>query len=151
MRFLFQAKAFLHIFWIHVGVTSHQPGMPGSSRLLYNRFPQRLIPRLNPQITRQQSSCDVHPCLGDSPSLSITAPRPRSVATKTPPSVSSQSSLLALTSVILAASAANLYSCSALFVEVLLHLLLPHPVLNPKENVQGTFVPPHVFLFGDSC
>ena len=66
-------------------------------------------------------------------SLSTTVPRSPSVATKTPPNVCLQSSLLAFSSVTLAASAAHLHHSLVSLLNCSLHLLLPHPVLNSKK------------------
>ena len=71
--FFLKTKALLNICWIHVGVTTHQPRMPGGSHLLHNRFHQRLIPRSsssrvsNLHLNDWHPSCDVNPSLGDSP------------------------------------------------------------------------------------
>ena len=79
------------------------------------------------------------------PSFSpTTVPKLLSTAIKTPPDVCLRSSLLALSSVILAASAANSPSFLGLSVELLLHFFLPQSVLNPKEDIALSFVSSHV-------
>ena len=63
-----------------------------------------------------------------------TVPRLLSTATKTPPDVCLRSSLLALSSVIISASAAKSPSFLGFSVELLIHFLLPQSVLNPKKR-----------------
>ena len=122
--FSFVPQALLEVFWIHVGITSDQPGIPGISRLLHHCFHQRFVSRRPscrmPKIHGKDphASSDNHPRLGDfalnvtvPSSLSTTAPKLLSIATKTPPDVCLQSTMPALSSVILAASAANIHPC----------------------------------------
>ena len=154
------------ISWIHVGTTCHQRGMPGSSRLLHHCFHQCLVPR-RPSFRMPtthgkdpHASCDMHPRLGNPSihfqgtsfrapsSLSMTVPRSHSIATETTADVCLRSSLLAFSWVILAASGANLHTCSVSLLKLLLHLLLRHSVFNPEGDVKGTFVPSHILLLG---
>ena len=80
-------------------------------------------------------------------SLSTTAPKSPSPATKTSPDVCLQSLLLAFSWVILAASVAKPPDLLHLFVELLLDLLLSHLVVNSKGNIECALVPFHVLFF----
>ena len=68
-------------------------------------------------------------------SFPMSAPKLLSAATKTPPDECLRSSVPAFSSVVLAASAANLHPCLAFFVEMPVHLFLPHFVLISEEHV----------------
>ena len=123
----FEPESLPDIFRVLVGTTRHQPRMLGGPRLLDHCFHQRLIPRCPyPSVCQKYTAkTRISPLIftlawavhalfarmdATAPSsLSTTAPRSLSVATKTPPDVCLQSSLLARSSVILAASAANLH------------------------------------------
>ena len=126
-------------------------------RLLYHRFHQRLMPQ-GPSfcVPNAHGKKPTH-LLGRSPmlgrfflrfqkidmtahsSLSTTAPKSLSTATKTPPDVCLKSSLLALSSV-----PRLRRTLLHIFVEL---LLLPPLVLNPKEDVDCAFVPFHVLPY----
>ena len=97
--------------------------MSGSSRLLHQYLHHCPI-SWRPSFQRQKAHgtdphtpSDIHPCLGESPfipAIDVTAPSSLSATApklQYPPDVCLRSSLLAFSSVTLAASAANLYPC----------------------------------------
>ena len=128
----FVPKALLDIFWTHVCIANNEPWMPGSSHLLLHCYyhSQSILPNAKSiqQKNHIPSRTFTHAWAGlpsfhgiyvTAPSsLPTTGPRLLSTATKTP-DVCFGSSLLAFSSVILAASAANLHPC--------LHNLLRRP------------------------
>ena len=73
-----------------------------------------------------------------------TAPRLLSTAAKTPPGVCFRSSLPAVSSGNSCRVRCKSPSFIGLFVELLLHFLLPLSVLNSKEDIAFSFEPSHV-------
>ena len=65
-------RTFRELFWIHVSIASNQPRMPGSPRLLHCCFHQGFMPRRPtfrvPTVhgNDPHTSSDIHPRLGDS-------------------------------------------------------------------------------------
>ena len=74
-------------------------------------------------------------------SLSITAPRLLSTATKTPPDVCLRSCILVGVPCRVGCKSPSL---RGFYVELLFHLLSSHPVLNSKEDVDRTLQSSHV-------
>ena len=149
-------EALFKIFWTHVCITRYQPRV---SVLAFFRaaFIRGSFLGVQPsecqkytEKTFARAWAILPSLLGIGPivpsSTPTTAPRLLSNATKTPPDVCLRSSLPAVSSVILSDSCCarcKLPSFLGLFVELLLHFLLPQSVLNSKENITLSFVPSH--------
>ena len=134
-----ESKLFFKIFRTHVRITCHQPRISRDFCLPYHCLQQGLIPRVHPSVCQKYTEKT-----RKSP-LTFTHAWAILTATKIPPDVCFRASLLALSSVILAASAASLHlslasllNCSS--ISSFLSLFYP------KEDIALPFVSPHVLF-----